>query len=55
MSDRKEYTVTIGGLPHTMLLDADDARRLGDQAVEVKEAVPPANKARAPRNKAVGK
>lgn len=50
MADRKLYTVDIGGTPHTMLLDADDAKRYGDRAVEVK-AAEPKNKARKPTNK----
>lgn len=37
MSDqRKEYTVSIDGLPHTMLLSEVDAEKYGDRAVEVK-------------------
>lgn len=37
MSDqRKEYTVTIDGLPHTMLLSQADAEKYGDRAAEVK-------------------
>lgn len=47
--DRKEYTVTIGGVEHTMLLDAHDAKRYG--AVEGKQRTPE-NKGRQPRNKA---
>ena len=42
----KEYEVEINGLKHTMLLDADDAKRYGDDAVEVKQADKPANKSR---------
>ena len=48
--ERKLYTVDIGGVPHSMLLDADDAKRYGDRAVEVK-AAEPKNKARKPANK----
>lgn len=47
---RTPHTVTIGGLPHTLLLTREGAARYGDQAVEVKEREP-VNKARAPRNK----
>lgn len=50
MGERKLYTVLIGGLPHSMLLDAEDAKRLGGRAVEVKEAQP-ANKSRKPADK----
>lgn len=42
----KEYTVTIGGIEHTMQLTAEDAKRYGDNAVEKKAAEAPANKAR---------
>lgn len=51
MADRKLYTVDIGGLPHKMLLDDEDARRYGSRAVEVKQAEPK-NKSRKPANKA---
>ena len=50
MAERKLYTVEIGGHPHTMLLDADDAKRYGERAVEVKAATPE-NKSRKPANK----
>lgn len=53
--NRKPYTVTIGGLGHTMLLTEQAARELyGDLAVPVeKKAAPqPKNKAREPQNKA---
>lgn len=43
----KEYTVTIGGVEHTMLLSDDDAKRYGDAAQPVKEKAAPA-----PKNKA---
>lgn len=43
--ERSEYTVTIGGLEHTLLLDDDDAERYADAAVKGKTAKP-ANKAR---------
>lgn len=52
--NRKPYTVTIGGLGHTMLLTEQAARELyGDlaQPIEAK-AAEPKNKARTPRNKA---
>lgn len=44
----KEYVVLIGGLPHTVLLDAEEAARIGAVPVAplVKTAAP-ANKARA--------
>jgi len=48
--DRKAYTVDIGGVKHTMLLNPVDAKRYGDRAVEVKERTPE-NKSRRPRNK----
>lgn len=51
VSNRKEYTVTIGGLAHTLLLSDEDAARYGEAAVAVKERPKPANKARKPRNK----
>lgn len=41
--DRKEYTVYIGEVPHTMLLSPEDAKRLGAELVEEKQ-VKPANK-----------
>lgn len=40
----KEYTVLINGLEHTLLLDADDAKRLGAEEAKASE---PANKSRA--------
>lgn len=45
--DRKEYTVYIDEVPHTMLLSPEDAKRLGAKPVEQKQ-VKPANKARRP-------
>lgn len=42
---RKEYVVTINDVEHTVLLDAEDAERYGDAAVEVKASKAPANKA----------
>lgn len=54
MAETKEYTVTIGGLEHTMLLDDLDAERMGAKPVEAKAAVKPANKARTAQNKSGG-
>lgn len=52
VADRKLYTVVIGGVEHTMMLDESDAQRLDAQAVEVSDkAMRPANKARTPKNK----
>lgn len=53
---RKEYAVVIGGVPHTLLLDADGAERYGvsgqkAEAPEVKQAPAPKNKARSADNK----
>lgn len=39
---RKEYTVTINGIEHTMLLNEQDAEHYGEAAVS---AVAPFNKA----------
>jgi len=47
----REYEVTIGGLPHTVQLSDEDAKRLGAQPVETKQAPSPKNKARAPQTK----
>lgn len=47
---RKEYTVDINGVKHTMLLDSEDAERYGDRAVETKSRTT-ANKARTAQNK----
>lgn len=47
----KEYTVTIGGLEHTMLLTDEDAERMAAKPVALKESVQPANKARDARDK----
>lgn len=47
----KEYTIDIAGLPHTVLLDDAEAKRLDAKPVEVKQAPAPANKARVPDNK----
>jgi hypothetical protein len=53
----REYTVMIDGLPHTMQLSDEDARREGavpvdTQTAETKQAEPKPNKARTPKNKA---
>lgn len=50
-AERKEYTVEVNGLPHTVLLDRDDALRLNAVAVVAVKAVTPANKAADPANK----
>lgn len=43
----KEYTVEVGGVPHTMRLDSDDAKRLGaKEASTDTKSVRPANKSR---------
>lgn len=48
---RKEYTVTINGIEHTMLLNEQDAEHYGEAAVvakierAIKSAVAPFNKA----------
>lgn len=49
----KEYEVEIGGLTHTVLLDDDEAKRLGSAAkpVEAKSAPAPKNKARSASDK----
>lgn len=46
----KEYTVTIGGIDHTVQLSDEDAKRYGD-AAKVKQADKPANKARSAQGK----
>lgn len=53
MADQREYRVMIGGLPHTFLLDPQQAkeRGLSEQDLIVKRADKPANKARVPQNK----
>lgn len=53
MGERKEYVVVIGGVSHTVLLDDEDAKRLGEAAepVGAKEAPAPSNKSRTARNK----
>lgn len=50
MSDLKEYTVDIGGVEHTMLLDEADAKRRGATPVQQKSRTPQ-NKAATPENK----
>jgi len=48
----KEYTVLIGGLPHTLLLSDEDAKARGVWVEpETKQAPKPTNKARAASNK----
>lgn len=47
----KIYEVEINGLKHTLQLDAADAERYGDRAVEVKQAPAPANKSRSASTK----
>lgn len=45
----QEYTVTINGIEHTMLLSPEDAERYGEDAKKVStssKAAAPANKAR---------
>jgi hypothetical protein len=47
----KEYTIDVGGVAHTVLLDEADAKARGltggkSQTPETKQADPPANKAR---------
>lgn len=49
--NRSEYTVDIGGVPHTLLLDEETADRYGDRAVRVKQSKTPENKARSAENK----
>ena len=51
MGDLNEYEVEINGIPHTFQLDADEAKRLGDKAVEVKRGKAE-DKSRRPANKA---
>lgn len=47
-----EYTVDIGGTEHTLLLDEEDAKRLGAKVAPVaKKAAKVANKSRAAANK----
>ena len=51
----KEYTLIIGGIPHTVLLDEVDAKRLNAKPVETKQAPAPLNKARTAQNKSGGR
>ena len=44
--NRKEFTVDINGVEHTMLLSPEDAERYGDAAKPVKRT-----KSRTPANK----
>lgn len=49
-----EYEVQINGLPHTLLLDKESAKRYPDAKLkqpETKQADAPKNKARIPENK----
>jgi len=41
-----EYTIDIAGLPHTVQLDAAEAKRIGAVPVETRQAPVPQNKAR---------
>lgn len=49
----QEYTVSIGGIDHTMQLSEEDAERMNATAVVIvtKEAARPTNKARAASKK----
>lgn len=47
----KEYTVTIGGIDHTVQLSDEDASRLGAEPVATKESAAPKNKARSAQSK----
>lgn len=47
----KEYTVTIGGVDHTMQLSDEDAKRMDAKPVSTKAADAPANKSRSAKNK----
>ena len=51
----KEYTIVIGGLPHTVQLDEAEAKRLDAKPVATKQAPPPLNKARTAQNKSGGR
>lgn len=53
---RREYTVTIGGLPHTFLLSLEQAKERGLTDADLvrpaaKAAPAPANKSRTTQNK----
>lgn len=51
----KQYEVEIGGVVHTLQLDAEDVKRYpGAKEVTAKAADAPANKARKPANKSKG-
>lgn len=52
MAERKEYVVTVGGIPHTLLLDEADAKRYGVAQEPKKAKEPEAKQAPAPKNKA---
>lgn len=47
----KTYEVEINGIKHTVQLDAEDAERYGEAAVEVKAVKAPQNKAVSAENK----
>jgi hypothetical protein len=47
----KKYEVTIGGLPHTVELDEEDAKRYRTAKPLEKKAAAPANKQAKPANK----
>lgn len=47
----REYEVQIGGLPHTVQLADEDAKRLGVKPVETKQAPAPQNKGRGAQKK----
>lgn len=47
-----EYVVDINGLPHTMQLSEQDAKRFGDAATPANKAEKPAAKSHTPQNKA---
>jgi len=56
-TDMDEYTVSINGIEHTLLLSPEDAKRWGDNAVKkgstgTKQSTAPATKKQAaPQNK----
>lgn len=47
----KEYEVTINGLTHTLMLDAEAAKQYSDAKPVQSKQAKPANKAAAPKNK----
>lgn len=53
MSDTKPYTVEFFGIPHTVLLDDDEAEKRGLKKKPATKAVTPDNKSAAPANKGV--